>query len=193
MTYLSKDFINKDWQTIRKFINIFPLANLITNHNDKIFVAHVPLVFKKDELIGHIDKRNPQFQHLNDKSVELIFNGGETYVSPSYFKTEELPTYNFAKVHVSGHAHFISEKAMVESLIAMTYQLDHNFHLESSHPKIPILKNYIQGFKIQINDFHGRFKMSQDKSNEHFEIAKSLMEKQQKENMNKFLDLIVKT
>lgn len=192
MTYLSKHFINTDWQSIKNFIEIFPLTTLITSHHDKVYSAHIPLILKGNELIGHIDKRNPQFEHLNYKSVELIFHGGEAYVSPSCFKTEELPTYNFAKVHISGLAEFITETAMIESLIEMTNQFDKDFQLEISHPKIPILKNYIQGFKIEIEDFHGRFKMSQDKSDEHFGIAKSLFEKQQQENTKKVLDLILK-
>ncbi|MFN2260695.1 MAG: FMN-binding negative transcriptional regulator [Psychroflexus sp.] len=192
MTYLSKHFINRDWRNIRKFIKIFPLASLISSHNDKIFSTHIPLILKGNNLIGHIDKRNPQFGHLNNNSVELIFHGGEAYVSPSCFKTEELPTYNYAKVHISGHAEFINETAMIGSLVEMTRQFDNDFQLETSHPKISTLKNFIQGFKIEIEDFHSRFKMSQDKSDEHFEIAKSLFEKQQIENLKKSLDLIQK-
>jgi transcriptional regulator len=117
-----------------------------------------------------------------------VFHGGDANISPSEFLTDELPTFNYAKVHVKGKAVFVDDSRLIKSLVNMTDQLDTNFKLDYSHPRIDKLKHFIQGFEISVESFHGRFKMSQDKSESHFEKAKSLVQKSQGERLAYFLD-----
>jgi len=188
MSYLPSHFTSKNWESVKAFIELFPLATLISLHNQEIFTSHIPFIIDNDKLVGHINKENPQFEHLHKSKVELIFHAGDAYISPSEFKTDELPTFNYAKVHLKGKANFIEEPKMVDSLIAMTNQLDFNFKLESTHPKLPMLKHFIQGLEVSIEEFHGRFKMSQDKSESHFNTAKTLLQQSQEERLKLFLN-----
>jgi transcriptional regulator len=187
MSYLSSHFTSKSWESVKTFIELFPLATLISLYDQEIFTSHIPFIIYNDTLVGHVNKENPQFQHIHNSKVELIFHAGDAYISPSEFETGELPTFNFAKVHIKGKAKFIEEPRMVESLIAMTHQLDSNFKLEQSHPKIPVLKHFIQGLEVSIKEFDVRFKMSQDKSESHFNKAKTLLQKSQQKRLNLFL------
>ena len=187
MSYLPDHFTVKNWDTIKLFIECFPLATIISVHEGEIFTSHIPLIFENDTLIGHINKNNPQFQHLDSSKVELIFNAGDAYISPSAFETDELPTFNYAKVHIKGQVQFTPETQMISSLVAMNTQMDNSYKLSARHPRIPILKEFIQGFEVSIDSFHGRFKMSQDKSKAHFEKAKSLLEESQNKRLNLFL------
>jgi transcriptional regulator len=190
MSYLPSHFTSKNWESVKTFIELFPLATLISLHDQEIFTSHIPFIIFDNKLVGHINKENPQFQHIHKSRVELIFHAGDAYISPSEFETDELPTFNFAKVHLKGKANFIEEPKMVESLIAMTNQLDFNFKLESNHPKIPALKHFIQGLEVSIDEFHGRFKMSQDKTESHFNKAKTLLKKSQEKRLNLFLNTL---
>lgn len=188
MSYLPNHFTEKDWASIKSFIELFPLATLITSFENEIFTSHIPFIFEGDKLLGHINKDNPQFNHLHNSKVELIFHGGDAYISPSEFETDELPTFNYAKVHVKGEATFIDESQLIKSLVDMTDLMDGDFKLDYTHPKIDMLKHFIQGFEISIDSFHGRFKMSQDKSKSHFEKAKSLMRESQTRRLDYFLN-----
>lgn len=188
MSYLPHHFTEKDWTSIQSFIELFPLATLITSFENEIFTSHIPFIFGDAKLLGHINKDNPQCKHLDKSKVELIFHGGDAYISPSEFETDELPTFNYAKVHVKGEANYTDESLLVKSLVDMTDQLDNDFKLEYTHPKIDKLKHFIQGFEVSIDSFHGRFKMSQDKSESHFEKAKSLMQDSQTQRLEYFMN-----
>lgn len=188
MSYLPDHFTITDWSILNNFIEKFPLATLISTFDNEIYTSHIPFIILNEKLIGHIDKKNPQFQHLDNSKVELIFHGGDAYISPSEFETDELPTFNFAKAHIKGKASFVGEPQLIESLVDMTDRMDDEFKLKSTHPKIDMLKHFIQGFEVSIDDAHGRFKMSQDKSKSHFEKAKSIMAENQKLRLVSFLN-----
>lgn len=188
MSYLPNHFTEKDWRNIKFFIELFPLATLITSFENEIFTSHIPFIFENDKLIGHLNKDNPQFQHLHASKVELVFHGGDAYISPAAFPTDELPTFNYAKVHVKGKATYIDESRLIRSLVEMTDELDDDYKLEYTHPKIDRLKHFIQGFEVSIDSFQGRFKMSQDKSESHFDKAKSLLKESQVQRLDYFLN-----
>lgn len=188
MSYLPAHFTENNWSSIKRFIQIFPLATLITSYKNDIFTSHIPFIARDKSLIGHINKNNPQFDHLHNSKVELIFHGGDSYISPSNFSTEELPTFNYAKAHIKGKARFVGESDLIKSLVDMTDQLDDDYKLSYAHPKIDQLKHFIQGFEVSVENFNGRFKMSQDKSKSHFEKAKLMMKENQTERLDFFLD-----
>lgn len=187
MSYLPEHFTEKDWIVVKHFIEEFPLATLITSFENEIFTSHIPFIIEDNKLLGHINKDNPQYKHLNTSKVELVFQAGDAYISPSAFPTDELPTFNFAKVHVKGQATYVEDKRLIKSLVDMTDQMDDDFKLEYTHPKINQLKHFIQGFEISIESYHARFKMSQDKSKAHFEKAKSMMQESQTRRLTNFL------
>lgn len=188
MSYLPNHFTVKDWANVKSFIKLFPLATLITSFENEIFTSHIPFSIDDDKLTGHLNKDNPQFQHLHTSKVELVFHGGDAYISPAAFPTDELPTFNYAKLHVKGKASYTDESRLIKSLVNMTDELDEDFKLEYTHPKIEILKHFIQGFEVSIESFHGRFKMSQDKSKPHFDKAKTLLKESQKQRLDYFLN-----
>jgi len=192
MSYLPNHFTENNWETLKEFIKHFPLATLITCSKGKIYTSHIPFIFEGNKLLGHINKDNPQFNHLDKSSLELVFHGGDSYISPAAFDTEELPTFNFAKVHIKGQANFVDENRLISSLVEMTSRFDDAFELTKDHPKIDKLKHFIQGLEVRIEDINGRFKMSQDKSQHHFEKAKDLFSKTQKARINWLLNQIEK-
>ncbi|NEV94764.1 transcriptional regulator [Psychroflexus sp. YR1-1] len=188
MSYLPDHFTANDWTRIQGFIELFPLATLISHFENEIFTSHIPFIISENKLLGHINKENPQFQHLHNSKVELVFHGGDAYISPAAFPTEELPTFNFAKVHVKGSVSYGDDQELIQSLVEMTDQMDSDFKLAYTHPKIEMLKHFIQGFEVSIDSFHGRFKMSQDKSQAHFEKAKVLLKESQTQRLDYFLN-----
>lgn len=52
----------------------YPLATLISVKNNEPLVTHLPLIYKNETLIGHLDMFNPQAELLkNNQAVTVIF------------------------------------------------------------------------------------------------------------------------
>ena len=150
----------------------FPLATLISVHDGAIQTTHLPLMYQKNKslgiFIGHIDKYNPQLNALaNNNTVELIFHGPETYISPSIYQSTQLPTWNYFKAHFTGKPSLIKDQEKVKQhLINMTAFLEgdaQNFTLEAENPRMAVALDYIVGFEIHVEKWEGKHKISQDK------------------------------
>ena len=177
-------------------IKQYPLATVISVKDNQPFITHLPLVLEDEKLIGHIDKFNPQAELLkNDLPVTVIFNGPDAYISPSLFKSKQLPTYNYIRVHLKGTVIEIENKnALKSSLIKMTELLEqpkHNYVLDANNKSMERNLDYIKMFEISIDSWEGKFKLSKDKSLEDFAIAKTELIKANQQSIEPFLKKIL--
>lgn len=178
-------------------IKAYPLATVISVKNNTPLITHMPLIYRKidGKLIGHIDIYNPQTTLMCDNhEVTIIFSGPQCYISPTVYKTTQLPTWNYIKVHLKGTVKAINSKdALKTSLITMTEFLEHpehNYVLRKDNPRMANALNFIKMFEITITDWEGKFKLSQDKSNKDFEGAKLELIRLNKQSIKPFLDKI---
>lgn len=192
LKYPANHFIENHGKTLKQLIELFPLATLISTHQDAIYTSYLPFFWDTEGyLVGHLDANNPQVAFLNEaEKVRLIFNGPEAYISPAHFSTNELPTYNYCKIEVDGIVKNSSDEALKESIIQLTTHLEGKeaaYQLTSSENRLHHLIKYIHGFKVEIKQLQGRFKMSQDKHALHQEKAVKVMQISLKERSQLFL------
>ena len=162
----------KDKEKMIAVIKQYPLGLLVSVKDDKPLLTHIPFIYndKTGRLVAHIDKNNPQLGALQDgANVTVVFKGPDCYISPSVYDSEnQLPTWNYIIVHITGTIQLINDpEAAKQSMITMTEFLekpDHKFILHKNNPKMDRFVNYIQAFEIDITDWEGKFKLSQDKS-----------------------------
>jgi transcriptional regulator len=138
---------------------------------------------------------NPQVETLIDgASATVIFKGPDCYISPSVYSTEHLPTWNYIIVHIRGIIHRINDaEAVKKTMIDMTAFLEGDapsFELEKDNPKMDRMVNYIKAFEIEITGWEGKFKLSQDKNPEDYELAKVALIKKTKEDYKDFIESI---
>lgn len=150
----------------------FPLATVISATGGVIRTSHLPLIYQKNNplgnFVGHIDIYNPQRTALEEqKELELIFHGPETYISPTVYHSKQLPTWNYFKAHFKGIPRVITDKAKVQkSLIEMTRFLEGSaqaYRLQPDNPRMEAALPYIIGFEVVITHWEGKHKISQDK------------------------------
>lgn len=174
----------KNYQNIIHLIQSYPLATINSCLNDSIESSHTPLIYRSNEglgeLIGHMDKYNPQLNHFeNNSTVSIIFHGPQVYISPSVYGTTQLPTWNYFKAHLKGRITIESDQEKVkQSLIEMTAFLEGEegrYQLDENNPRMERALDYIVGFKIQIDSWEGKYKISQDKRKDDQERAKEAM------------------
>lgn len=151
-----------------------PFATLISVVDGKPFISHLPITPKKIdssiELIGHLARANPHSKFLAGSEVTVIFHGPHTYITPKWYVEDDVPTWNYATVHVKGSVEMIeSNQGIIECLKELTV------HVEKFWPSgwnffVPedlsgeILQKSIVGFKIKIGDLNFKKKLSQNRS-----------------------------
>ncbi len=176
-------------------IKTYPLATLISVKNDEPLITHLPLIYNEGKLVGHIDKFNPQTEMLKDgHKVTLIFGGPQCYISPSVYSTTQLPTWNYIKVHLKGTVNAIEDPVTIkQSIVTMTEFLeapDHKFVLPLDHARMHSLIDYIRGFEIDITDWEGKFKLSQDKNPKDIRNAKAELIRANQQSIQDFLERV---
>ena len=177
-------------------IKTYPLATVISVHDNRPYITHLPLIYRGDgKLIGHIDIYNPQTKFLKDGyPVSILFSGPQCYISPSIYGTTQLPTWNYIKVHLDGLVDAIdSKESLKESLIKMTEFLEapeHKYVLEADNPSMERNLDYIKMFEITITNWEGKFKLSQDKKPGDIANAKAELIRANQQSIADFLNKV---
>lgn len=186
-----------DVQKMIAVIKAYPFAMLVSAEGSTPFVTHIPIVYNEatGKLVAHIDKQNPQVETLvNGAEVTVVFKGPDCYISPSVYSTPQLPTWNYINVHITGTIQLINDaKAAKQTMVDMTAfleQPEHKFKLEMDDPRMDRLINYIQAFDIEISNWEGKFKLSQDKNTVDFERAKTALAESSKKGVSGFIESI---
>ncbi|WP_166967667.1 FMN-binding negative transcriptional regulator [Yeosuana marina] len=197
MNYPPKQHQDSNRNHMIDVIKTYPLATIISVKNNEPYITHLPLIFREEDgkLIGHIDKFNPQADLLKDNNpISIIFSGPQCYISPSIYSTTQLPTWNYIKVHLKGTVNAIeSKEALKESLIIMTAffeQPNHKYILAPDNPRMEGALDYIKMFEIDITDWEGKFKLSQDKKPQDIANAKEELIRRNQESIASFLDKV---
>ncbi|MDX1783451.1 MAG: FMN-binding negative transcriptional regulator [Aequorivita vladivostokensis] len=187
---------------IEKMISViknFPLGILVTAKDGKPFVTHIPFIYNETskKLVAHLDRSNPQMGTLKDGAeVTVVFKGPDTYISPSIYTTPQLPTWNYIIVHVTGKLQLINQpEAIKQTMVDMTKFLEgkeENFILKKDDPRMERLIDYIQAFEIEITNWEGKFKLSQDKNAQDFENAKEELKRNSQKDVSIFIEEIYK-
>ncbi|MGJ5643515.1 FMN-binding negative transcriptional regulator [Formosa sp. S-31] len=196
MSYPPKIYQEPSKSVMLEVIKHYPLATLISVKEHFPIITHIPLIYDNGKLIGHIDKFNPQADLLrNGRPVTAIFSGPDCYISPSLFDGSQLPTWNYIKVHIQGKAIAINDALHIkETMVAMTESLEHPEHLyrlTMDNTKMEQFINYVVGFEIEITNWEGKFKVSQDKTEGEQQIAKEALIASRSKNQAILIDKII--
>lgn len=190
---------SRDIEKMISVIDQFPLAMLVTAKDGKPFITHIPIVYNKTskKLVAHLDRNNPQLETLTENAeVTVVFKGPDTYISPSIYTTPQLPTWNYIIVHITGNIKLINDtETAKQTMVAMTEFLegkDQKFVLKQDDSRMERFVNYIQAFEIEITNWEGKFKLSQDKNEADFENAKQELKNKSGRDFSGFIKKIYK-
>lgn len=185
--YIPHYYKNENVTDIKAFIEQNAFGILINQVDGKPWATHIPLELEEDTngtgyLVGHIAKANRQWQSFDQPhEVLCIFNGPHSYVSSSWYKEEEVPTWDYIAVHVYGRLKVLSEEEVMQSL----HKLVNKYEKESKNPislhdmKPSTLKQVkgVVGFKIEIKEIQAAYKLSQTRPEDHAKIVEELSQK----------------
>lgn len=184
MRYPPTHHQEENYDNIIFLMQSYPLATINSCYEERLLSSHTPLIYQRNKglgrLIGHLDKYNPQLEHFKkNPAVSVIFHGPQVYISPSVYQTTQLPTWNYFKAHIQGKITIEKDQSVVkQSLIDMTTQLEgaeKKYRLEAENPRMLAALDYIVGFSITIDQWEGKYKISQDKRKTDQQRAKQAM------------------
>jgi transcriptional regulator len=166
-----------DIALIRNFIAKFPLALIISQHNDQWLSSQIPVFFDEsdDILFAHVDAKNSQFSNNQSFQALVIFMGPNLYIPPEAYASDQLPTWNYLAVHASGTVSVINDVTQNLDILRKTaLQLaptPSTFRIQDSDTRVGKWIGGIRGLRIELSQIEGRFKLSQDKTQQDVEAA----------------------
>lgn len=176
--YIPKHFDVSDQNELLSFIAANSFGQFISKVDERPFCTHLPFLLSEDKekLIGHLAIHNPQHLELEGQEVLVIFQGEHAFISPSWYAAPGVPTWNYQAAHVYGRASLFNSterlKRVVESL---TLKYESAFNPPWVPEFNPSLLNAIVGVEITISDIQGKYKLSQNRSEQdRLEVANRL-------------------
>lgn len=171
--YLPKSFHETRTDVLHALMRDYPFATVITHVGEVLAANHLPLeLVGETALHGHV-ARNNELADADGAQVLVIFHGADGYVSPNWYPTKhdtgrEVPTWNYAVVHVHGRLRVVEDKAWLRQLLERLT----NRH-EAAQPKpwrvddapedyLEKMLRMIVGIDIAIERIEGKFKLSQN-------------------------------
>ena len=116
-----------------------------------------------------------------------MFQGPHAYISSSWYKDENVPTWNYQAVHIYGKASVLSGEALHQDLAKLMQKYErHRVNpvvWEQLSPELleRQLKGLV-GFKIAVREIQAADKLSQNRTAEDYDhIVKKLYEEQTEE------------
>ena len=181
--YRPPHFRDDDPPRLQDFIARHPLACVIAHVDGALTANHLPLQFvagtaESGVLRGHIARANDLWRRLPDGSPALaVFTGADAYVTPSWYEAkaatgEVVPTWNYAVVHAHGAVRFEHDAARLRSLVeALTDEHEAPRSApwrvsDAPGPYVDRMLSGIVGVEIVVTRLEGKFKASQNRSDE---------------------------
>ncbi|MBD8899121.1 FMN-binding negative transcriptional regulator [Rhodanobacter sp. DHG33] len=170
--YMPKSFVETRPEALQGLIRDYPFATVVANAADGVVANHFPLEWVDGELHGHVARGN-ELAGMNGAEVLAIFQGPQGYISPNWYPTKaethrEVPTWNYAVVHVRGRLKVVEDAAWLRALLERLTD-----HHEAAEPQpwrvgdapddhVEKLLRAIVGIEIAVEHIEGKFKLSQN-------------------------------
>lgn len=123
-------------------------------------------------LLGHIARRNPQFeQMLAEPRTLFLFSGPHGYISPEFVTTTRNwgPTWNYATARMVADVRFdesLNDEALEKLVGKMEQGRSNPWVREELGPRYERMKRAIVAFRAPIVSIEARFKLGQDERDE---------------------------
>jgi transcriptional regulator len=171
--YLPTHFKETRSEKLHALMREYPFATVIAQGEGGVCANHLPLEqVAETQLHGHVARGN-ELAKLDGAEVLVIFRGPDGYVSPNWYPSKqethrEVPTWNYAVVHVHGRLRVIHDAAWLRALLERLTDRHEAGQPEPWHvsdaPEDHVEKmlKAIAGLEIDIDRIEGKFKLSQN-------------------------------
>jgi len=168
--YVPPAFACSSPEEARALIHTWPFATLITTTAGEPHITHLPLLLEGDVLTGHMARANPHWQAFATGHTVAVFHGPHAYITPNWYvnPSREVPTWNYATVHVHGAPLLIEsaeEKLRVVDATSTAFEDPNNPWTRAvDDTRLEALLRGIVAFTLPLARIDAKFKMNQNKT-----------------------------
>jgi transcriptional regulator len=171
--YLPKSFHETHIDVLHALIRDYPFGTVVMHGAEGLVANHLPLELASDTLLqGHVARGN-ELAKADGAQVLVMFQAAHGYISPNWYPSKhetgrEVPTWNYAVVHVHGRLRVIEDKVWLRSFLERLTDRHEATQAKPWHvsdaPEDHIEKmlKAIVGLEITIDRIEGKFKLSQN-------------------------------
>lgn len=165
--YIPKHFAIDDSEEIAAFIRGNSFGQLISLHDGAIVSSLIPFVYDSlaGTLIGHVAKVNPQWKQIQGQKVLVSLQGDHAYVSPSWYESAGVPTWNYQVAQIEGIAESFTDPEKLRRLVDCLTEQNESGYDKPWQPDYPdTMLTAIVGIEIKIESIQCKYKLSQNRS-----------------------------
>lgn len=171
--YLPKSFHETRIDVLHALIRAYPFGTVVMHGAEGFVANHLPFELASDTLLhGHVARGN-ELTQADGAPVLVIFQAADGYISPNWYPSKhetgrEVPTWNYAVVHVHGRIRVTDDKAWLRQLLERLtdrHEADQPkpWHVsDAPEDHIEKMLQAIVGIEISIDRIEGKFKLSQN-------------------------------
>ena len=175
--YVDPDYAEPDLDEVARLIEAQPFATLVTAEPE-LRIAHVPVQVRRDstgglEIVAHVAGADPFAESIRRHAQILVsVVGPSTYVSPAWYASRGLPTYNFVAIELRGQAVPLTDPDAVRAHL-MRLVKDHEQALDSTaqwrvddwaRDRTTELLPELQAFTLRVEQISAKVKMGQNRT-----------------------------
>jgi len=152
---------------IFRFIEHNGFGQIISTLQGKIVSTHIPFLLSDDKktLVGHLARQNPQHTDLNEQEVLVTLNGPHEYISPTWYASPGVPTWNYQTVHIYGVCKLLDDPSALQTIVKkLTTKYEEALGTNWQPNYDEAMLKHIVGVEIHITDIQCKYKLSQNRS-----------------------------
>jgi transcriptional regulator len=179
--YVPPHFAENRPALLHGLMDQYPLATVVAVTAEGLQANHIPLMLESGTgslgtLRGHVARANSLWRDLETGAEVLaIFQGSSRYISPNWYPSklengQVVPTWNYTVVHARGRITWIHDAVWLrEFLESLTERHERGYanpwRMSDAPTKyIDGMLRAIVGFEIAIDKLAGKWKVSQNRS-----------------------------
>ena len=209
MMYLPESFRETRPAEIKRILEDFPLATLITWSHTGLDATHLAfLIDSKSDRIhrlrGHIAKKNPLHRTIrNGTDVLVVYRAEDSYISPNWYPAKEqtqqaVPTWNYQAIHIYGQICFTENPTFIRRVVGELTN-KHELNIGESPPwklgnaRSPFIQQMISsvvGIEINVGKIEAKSKLSQNRTEVDFDGVRINLRRLHKTNIACAMDAL---
>ncbi len=164
--YVPKHFNVSEQEEIFSFLDANAFGQLISLADQRLTASHLPFLVSDDRkhLHCHLARQNSHWQTLEDQQVLVTFQGPHDYISPSWYQTPGVPTWNYQALHIYGRCRVFDEPGAVAAVVkALSKRYESSFDTPWEPKFKETMLKAIVGVEIEIEEVQCKYKLSQNR------------------------------
>jgi transcriptional regulator len=165
--YIPKYFEITDDNEQYAFIAANGFGQLISSSGGRPYSTHLPFLLSADKtkLLAHLAIQNPQVANIADQQVLVTLQGTHDYISPSWYQSPGVPTWNYQAAHIYGTCETFTDIDRLEDIVnKLTAKYESGLPSPWQPDYNPKMLNAIIGIEISISEIQCNYKLSQNRT-----------------------------